>query len=197
MENQAYVPYEDYLSGIYGKHVEWVYGAVIKISPVSAKHHHLNSFLEILLRTLLEMTTGGEVFRDPMVMKPSKDLPGRQPDIQVVLPDRLHLIEQNQVAGAANLVIETISPESSSRDRGEKYREYEQGGVPEYWLLDPIREEALFYVRGEDGLFHLRFPVEGSYIATVLPQLKLKVDLLWQEKLPGVLETVELVRQTG
>lgn len=189
------VPYEHYLSGIYGRHVEWVYGAVIKMSPVSTRHHRLNSFVEILFRTFLEMTAGGEVFQDPVVMKPLPELPARQPDLQVVLPDRMHLVQQNQVAGAANLVVEIVSPESSKRDRGEKYTEYERGGVPEYWLIDPIREEAMFYVLGEDGLFHLKLPVDGVYTSTVLPKLKLNVDVLWQDRLPTVIDIVDMVKQ--
>jgi Uma2 family endonuclease len=187
------VPYEDYLSGMYGKHVEWVYGAVIKMSPVSTQHDSLNRFVEMLFSAYIEQTGEGRVFQDPMVMKPLEYLPGRQPDLQVVLPDRFHLIKKNQVAGAANLVVEIVSPESSSRDRGEKYEEYEKGGVAEYWLLDPIREEALFYVLGRDGKFHLKLPVEGIYTSSVLPMLRLKVDLLWQEKLPGMRETLDMV----
>jgi Uma2 family endonuclease len=189
------VSYEDYLTGKYGKHTEWVYGVVIAMSPVSISHDELGFFLRILFSTYLKMTTGGKVFGDPVVMKASPELPGRQPDIQVILPDRAHLILQNQVAGPANLVVEIVSPESADRDRGTKFTEYEKGGVDEYWILDQPRKEALFYVRGEDGLFHSRLPVDGIYTSAVLPQLKIQVDLLWTENYPDPLEVVEMVKQ--
>lgn len=189
------VAYEDYLTGRYGEHTEWINGVVIAMSPVSIPHGRLGNFLIDLFRVYLQLTTGGEVFSDPVVMKSAPDLPGRQPDIQVILPDRAHFIQPNQVAGPANLVVEIVSPESVKRDRGIKFHEYEQGGVDEYWILDLQRREPLFYVRGDDGLFHAHPPVDGVYISHVLPKLRLPVDLLWQEKLPEVIEIVQMVEQ--
>jgi hypothetical protein len=46
-----------------------------------------------------------------------------------------------------------VPPESRSRDRGEKYYEYEEGGVREYWLIDPVRRKAEFYQLGADGYY--------------------------------------------
>jgi Uma2 family endonuclease len=40
--------------------------------------------------------------------------------------------------GAADIVIELVSPESVHRDYGEKLYEYEQAGVPGYWIIDPL-----------------------------------------------------------
>jgi hypothetical protein len=48
-------------------------------------------------------------------------------------------------------------------------------------------------VRGEDGTFHARLPVDGIYTSYALPRLKLAVDLFWQDKFPGVLEIVRMV----
>ena len=57
--------------------------------------------------------------------------------------------------GPADLVIEVVSPGNRGVDRGEKYVEYEQGGVPEYWLLDPERETHEFYQLRANGLYEL------------------------------------------
>jgi Uma2 family endonuclease len=138
------VPYEEYLSGKHGKHIEWINGVVIEMSPVSIPHDLLGGFLRAFFNVYLEMTTGGVVLQDPVVMKSAPDLPARQPDIQVILPDRIHQIKQNEVAGPANLVVEIVSPDSTDRDRGTKFTEYERGGVQEYWILDQTRREALF-----------------------------------------------------
>jgi Uma2 family endonuclease len=189
------VPYETWLAGEFGRHTEWVNGAVIRMSPVTQQHSDLNQFLEILLLALVSVTGGGRVFRDPMVMRGLPNLPGRQPDLQVVLPDRLHLVKETEVAGAANLVIEIISRGSVSRDRGEKFNEYEQAGVPEYWMLDSLRKEPLFYVLGEDGLFRPRLPVNGVYTSVVLPRLKLPINLLWRSPYPDPIAIVEMVKR--
>ncbi len=188
------VSYDEYLTGKYGVHVEWVYGAVIEMPSVGFTQNRLSQFLIVLFRVYCEATGGGEVAHDPFVMKPGADLPGRQPDIQVILPDRLHLLRENEMAGAANLVVEIVSPESGKRDRGEKFEEYERAGVDEYWILDPQRRESLFYVRGEDGLYHNRPPVEGIYSLVALPGLKLEVVLLWRETLPTSEQIIAIVK---
>ncbi len=187
------VSYEEFLSGSYGRHAEWIFGAVIAMSPVSLKHVHLVAFLRALFQTYLELTGGGEVLDDSFVMRSAEDLPGRQPDLQVVLPDRLHYLQENQMAGPANLVVEVVSPESVQRDRGEKFREYEQGGVLEYWILDPIRREPLFYLRGDDGLFHNRPPENGIYSSAVLAKLQVPVEMLWQDTVPTMHEILQMV----
>jgi len=187
------VTYEDYLAGLHGEHAEWFYGVVIAMSPIHILHNRIVRFLSTLFDVYLELTTGGEVLLEPMVMKPGEDFPARQPDLQVLLPDRLPYLQETQVAGPANLVVEVISPESVRRDRGEKFDEYERGGVAEYWLIDPQRKEALFYVRGENNLFESRLPQDGRYTSHVLAQLQLHVDIFWQEKPPGVRETVRMV----
>jgi Uma2 family endonuclease len=187
------VAYEDYLNGEYGIYAEWINGVVIEMSPIEEAHDALSRFLPALFDTYLELTGGGRVLQDPMVMKLSPTSPGRQPDLQVLLPDRMHLLKSTEVAGAANLVVEIVSQESVKRDRGDKFEEYEQGGVEEYWIVDRIRKEALFYVRGEDGLFHSRLPIDGVYTSFVLPELAIAVSTFWQEKIPTTRDTVKII----
>jgi len=188
-----HVAYEDYLSGEYGIHAEWINGVVIEMSPIEETHDALSRFTSALFDTYLELTGGGRILQDPMVIKISPTSPGRQPDIQVLLPNRMHLLKPTEVAGAANLVVEIVSQESIKRDRGDKFEEYEQGGVEEYWIVDRIHKEALFYVRGEDGLFHSRLPVDGIYTSLVLPKLKIVVNTFWEEKIPSTREAVKMV----
>jgi Uma2 family endonuclease len=187
------VSFEDYLNGKYGVHTEWIDGVVIAMSPVSAQHDSLARFLDDLLGWYLELTDGGRVLREPMVMKPTPDSPAREPDLQVLRADRLHLLKENLVAGAANLVVEIVSPESFTRDRGVKFEEYERGGVDEYWVIDPKRREALFYVRDAEGVYQPCPVQDGVYASSVLPGLRFAVAVLWQQPLPSKRATLELV----
>ncbi|MFN8374131.1 MAG: Uma2 family endonuclease [Anaerolineae bacterium] len=165
------------------------------MAPVSIPHDKLSRFVSNFFDVYLELAGGGEVLEDPVVMKTSPDLPGRQPDIQVLLPERMPLLEEYQMAGAANLVVEIVSTGSEDTDRGAKFREYEQGGVEEYWILDRKRRDAMFYVLGEDGLYHSRLSVDGVYTSVVLPKLRLRVEILWQETLPAIPEVVKMVEE--
>lgn len=163
------------------------------MSPVSVKHDALSGFIYILFRVFLEKTGIGRVFTDPMVMKPAEDFPARAPDIQVVLSDNYHIIKKNETAGAADLVVEIVLPESHRRDRVEKFAEYERAGVQEYWILDPIREETLFYGRGDDGLYAPIDLKDGQFYSRVLTKLVINPDTFWRESLPEVVEIIQMV----
>jgi Uma2 family endonuclease len=153
-------------------------------------------FLYLLFRTYLAYAGGRRVLQTPMVMKPAPDFPAREPDLQVILPDNFDIIEENQVAGAANLVVEIVSPESQRRDRVEKFGEYERAGVREYWIIDPTRKEALFYTLQSNREYALWQPDEDDlYQSQVLPQLQIKATIFGSSKLPDVPEILEMVQQ--
>lgn len=188
------VSHDDFMAGYEGQRVEWVNGVVIEMPSIHEKHDALARFLDNLFEAWLKASGGGRVLQDPMIMK----LPGissRAPDIQILLPEKLHQLQGNIVIGPADLVVEIISPGSQSTDRVDKYREYERGGIPEYWLLDPQYKEALFYQRDASGLFQRVAPDEnGLYHSKILPGLQLQVSWLWQESLPDIFEIVEMVK---
>jgi Uma2 family endonuclease len=167
---------------------EWVNGEVVLLSPPSNRHQLLVGFLSALLRIFSETHQLGTVLSEPFQMKTGPDLPGREPDILFIAREHLDRLKNVYLDGPADLVVEIISPDSRGRDRGEKFYEYEQGGVREYWLLDYLCRQAEFYQRGTDGIFRL-VPIgeDGLYHSAVLAGLWLKVDWLWQEPLPPLL----------
>jgi Uma2 family endonuclease len=170
---------------------EWVDGEVIALSPVSDIHDDLAGFLQALFRFFVEVHRLGRVFHEPFNMKTGPDLPGRSPDVMFVAAENLSRLKGTFLDGPADLVVEIVSTESRARDRGDKYYEYEQGGVREYWLIDPLRRQAELYQRDESGIYRLAPIASGIYRSTVLDGLWLKVDWLWQEPLPPLLTVLK------
>lgn len=188
------VSYDDFLRGVHGEHVEWYKGYVIRMVGIDERHDALTHFFTVLLDIYLDLTGGGRCLRDPMVMRTYSDLPVRAPDIQVLLPEKLHFIQQLEVVGPADLILEIVSPGSERRDRVEKFSEYERAGVPEYWVLDHRHQEVLFYQLDDEGHYRRIDPDEkGVYRSRVLKQLKLEVAVLWRENLPKGMEVVRMV----
>ena len=190
---QTKMSYEDFLERTgEDQHVEWVEGEVIAMSPVSNQHQNVAGFLAALLRFYAEVRHLGEVRSEPYQMKPAHALPGRSPDIFFVANAHLDRLKKTFLEGPADLVVEIISPESRSRDRGDKFYEYEQGGIPEYWLLDPVREQAEFYQLDANGIYRLVPPdAQGRYYSVVLPGLWLQVSWLWETPLPPLLSILK------
>ena len=98
--------------------------------------------------------------------------------------------------GPADIVIEIVSEESIDRNHGTKFEEYEKGGVPEYWIIDPLHEESRFYRLHEDGRYRRQAEDGGGHYETpALPGLKLHVPTLWQDELPGPAATARIVAE--
>lgn len=187
------VSYDTFINGYEGQRVEWVNGAVIAMASIDERHDALINFSRVLFTAYLEHT-GGRIVGDPMIMRLITVPSSRAPDIQILLPDRLHQLQKNEVVGPANLVIEIVSPGNSRTDYVDKRREYELGGVPEYWILNHQKPEALFLQLNEMGLYVEVPPdAEGVYHSAALPHFKLPVALLWRESLPGYREVGQLV----
>jgi hypothetical protein len=83
-----------------------------------------------------------------------------------------------------------ICDDSVARDRADKFYEYQEAGVREYWILDsrPGRERADFYVLDERGRYR-PVPVDpdGRYHSTLLPGFWLQVDWITSAEPPTVL----------
>ena len=137
--------------------------------------------------TFVEIHRLGVIRPAPFQMKLEH---GREPDLLFIAQEHMDRLKRNYLDGPADLVIEIISPESAGRDRGEKFYEYAQGGVPEYWLIDPDARWAEFYRLSER---RYRLALEGrggTYHAVAMPGFWLQVDWLWQEPLPATDEVL-------
>lgn len=84
------------------------------------------------------------------------------------------------------MIVEIVSSESQSRDRRDKYLEYEAAGAKEYWIVDPLSRTVEVHVRGRTGKFRPAPLKDEKIVSTVLKGFYLKPLWLWQEKLPKV-----------
>jgi Uma2 family endonuclease len=183
------VTYEEFLEWAdEDTHAEWVDGQVILMPVTVAERHALIlSFLTWLFNQVTRLGQLGGVYGEPFQMRLPALRRGRAPDLFFVRSERRDLMRRHYMHGPADLVVEIVSPESVRRDRIEKLAEYEEAGVPEYWLIDPERADAEFRVRGPDGRYRVAFSgTTGLYQSTVLPQLRLRIEWLWQEPGPDM-----------
>lgn len=189
----AKITYEEFLARAdEDSPAEWVDGEVILMSSASQRHQLITSFLTSLLQHFAEVNQSGVVLSAPFQMKLEVRPSGREPDVLFVSADNLGRLKDMYLDGPADLVVEVISAESRARDRGDKFYEYEQGGVREYWLIDPIRKQAEFYLLGDDNLYHpASIGEDDKFHSIVLRGLHLKVSWLWQEPLPTLLTVLK------
>jgi len=168
---------------------EWRDGETIMMTPASSHHQDIVRFLVVILSPWIEVHGAGVIRPAPFPMRMAKAV--REPDILFVAQEHLDRLKPTHLDGGADLVVEVISPESVGRDRGEKFYEYEEAGVREYWLIDPQREVLEVYVL-EGERFRLAFMDHaGRYESRVLPGFWVEAEWFWQDPLPPVLEVLK------
>jgi Uma2 family endonuclease len=187
------VTYADFLAGEYeNPHVEWVDGRIEPMAPISDAHDDVTGLLSTALRCYVQENNSGVVRQDPFQMKTGPGLPGRAPDILFVASAHKSRMKKTHVNGPADLVVEVISPESRGRDRGDKFFEYEKGGVTEYWLIDPQRKQAEFYILRKRIFKLAELDSKGVFHSTVLPGVWINPGWFWSNPLPSGLSILRL-----
>lgn len=173
---------------------EWVDGEVVMYSPPSRRHQEVQKFLLGLLDAYVHARDLGIVLGAPFQMHLGPLRRGREPDVLFIRKENLSRLRDTYLEGPADLVVEVASEESRLRDYGEKLAEYELGGVGEYWIVDPERNEVRFFQR-KGGRFIPVFPdAEGLYRSAVIPGLWIKVEWLLADPLPPVLDALRKLR---
>jgi Uma2 family endonuclease len=181
--------YDEYKNTTFeGGLTEWVDGEVIFFMPPKDQHQNVVEFLDRMLGLFVQLLKLGKLRVAPFSMRALIDGPAREPDLFFLAANHLDRLTETELNGPADLAIEIISDESVGRDRGDKFYEYQEGGVREYWIIDPRpgKQRADFYVLDANGLFQpIPIAADGIYRSAVLPNFWLNVNwLLIQEVNP-------------
>lgn len=153
------------------------------VAPVSSgfswRHHRAYSLLLMALYQALredqEPPLGRSIQR--FVLRLGED--GFVPDLQVFRRDRLHRLREYYFDGPADLVIEVVLPGHEAQDREVKARLYAEGGVPEYWVIDPAARHVEVLTRSGGSYVAQPPGPDGRHRSTVLPGLTLDPARLW------------------
>ncbi|PJF30205.1 MAG: hypothetical protein CUN52_04500 [Phototrophicales bacterium] len=190
------VPYDVFLNTDYGDMpVEWINGKVIAVAGgASPLHNRIVNYLYLLLKLFIDRSIKGEIYTDPTLMKVEALQVSRAPDIQYLAPDNPANIETKQIIGVADLVVEVVSEGSERTDRIQKFLEYEQAGVKEYWIIDFRKKDAQFWVLN-NGIYAEQLPDQtGIYHSSVLRGFSFAIDTLWQNPLPDSIAIYHMVQ---
>ena len=135
-EKRFPMTYEDFLAWSDEKtHAEWINGEVIVFMPPKSRHQDIVGFIHSILSLYARSFGSGVAKLAPFEMKLENS--SREPDILFISKENQDRLTNERLNGPADLVIEIISDSSVGRDRGEKFYEYQEAGIREYWIVDP------------------------------------------------------------
>jgi Uma2 family endonuclease len=181
------ITFAEYLSYDDGtnKHYELVDGQLIEMPPASFLHSDIIDFIADCLRALatqykldIKVKTGDVGVRTGMNSS-------RIPDISVIdgqvwksyRRDKSAVIEDGLM-----LAVEVVSPgaEQIERDYTEKAIEYQQAGIPEYWVVDPIEQKITLGVLKDGSYTKTVFFGSNAICSATFPQLEVTATEILQ-----------------
>jgi Uma2 family endonuclease len=164
--------------------------------PPKDEHQSVVEFLHLLLGYFVRLQKLGKVRIAPFTMRAIPDGSAREPDLLFLATDNLYLLTSKELNGPADLAIEVISDDSVTRDKDDKFYEYQAAGVKEYWIIDPRprRLRAEFYVLDEQGRYQpVPLSSDNVYHSTVVTDFRFKVDWLWRQNVNPLVALAQIV----
>jgi Uma2 family endonuclease len=164
-EDLAAIPYD-------GRRHEIIHGEHIVTASPLKRHQVAAQNISFALDSFVRRNRLGRVFGCPVDLVLSQyDV--LQPDVIVILNERLPQYNETNFQGAPNIVVEVLSESTARRDRGEKLKLFAKHGVEEYWIVDADTQSVEVYC------FHKRcrapklFEARDVIISCLLPGFEL------------------------
>ncbi len=174
------ITYEDYLQLPEESRYEVLEGDLRMVPAPGEVHQRVLSELNQVVRQFIRERQLGRVYFAPMDVVLDVDSVV-QPDLLVVMNDRLSIVKPEGVRGAPDLVVEVVSPGTAKRDRGIKRRMYSRYGVQEYWIVDPQEGTVEVSVHADGGLQTWRtFSSSEEVLSPLFPGLSFSLAQLLQ-----------------
>ncbi|MDP2430874.1 MAG: Uma2 family endonuclease [Pseudomonadota bacterium] len=183
-EDKPRYTYADYLSWQGDERYQLIEGDAFLMAPAPAVRHQA-VVMEVASQAHVALKgTPCQVFTAPLdVRLLNADKSDDQIDT-VVQPDVLAVcdprkVDERGIRGAPDWVVEVLSPFTAGLDHVKKRRLYEQAGVREYWLIQPMDRVLTVYTL-KDGAYgrpHIQ-ELEGETPVGVLEGVAIQWDEL-------------------
>jgi Uma2 family endonuclease len=159
--------------------VEFTDGYIEVLPMPKPAHQRIVLFLLDELRAITVPARLGEVLMAPTRVRVRKGM-FREPDVLFMLTEHAARKDEGFWEGA-DLVMEVVSPDAGSheRDYAEKRAAYAEGGVAEYWIIDPQEKRILVLkFTGGEYVIHGEF-TSGRAESALLPGFSIDLDAVW------------------
>ena len=168
--------YEDYKNTSDDVRYELLDGELVEMPSPKEIHQRLVLSLGTVFNIFVSAKNMGRVYIAPFDVVLS-DTIVVQPDVMFVSNERSHIITEDNIRGAPDLVVEILSPSNARNDTEVKREFYERHGVKEYWIFDPYAKNITVLILRENGYELAGIYGEGQTLTSpTLPGFELALD---------------------
>jgi Uma2 family endonuclease len=174
--------YADYLQWQFEERLELFRGKIFRLSAPNTNHQAIAGSLTAELVRYLKGTKC-KTYPAPFdVRLPVKNRKKDNEVTTVVQPDICVVCDETKIdsrgcCGAPDLVVEILSPGNSKKEIKLKYELYEEAGVKEYWIINPVEENVVVFLLNDEGNFSglKMYATEDEIISIAIPGLKINL----------------------
>lgn len=167
-------------------------GVIYMASPDNTDANDLFMWVGGLMFDFADLRDLGRVFGSRVAFR-INDMNAPEPDIAFILRNRMHLIRRGHILGRPDLAMEIVSPESVDRDYVKKRAQYQAAGVPEYWILDELKQKVILLRLTSKGTYREVRPVDGELHSKVLTGFWIRPEWLWQQPRPKKAAVLQMI----
>jgi Uma2 family endonuclease len=162
-----------------GKRYEIIEGELIMSPAPFTIHQQVSLNIVVELASFIRKTKAGKIFYAPTDII-LNDLNVVQPDILFISRENLQIIKDKNIKGVPDLIIEIVSPATGYYDLSGKKDLYEKFGVPEYWIVDPMKQRVEIYLNFEHKFeLHQRLDKKGILNSDILKGFEIELDTIF------------------
>ena len=168
--------YQDYAQLPEGSAYQLINGKLIMAPTPSLYHQQISKRLGFLIYEHAEVKNQlGEVNYSPIDVY-FEETETYQPDLIFISNERKHIMKEDKVEGAPDIVFEILSVSTAYYDLRHKKQIYAKHGVKEYWIIDPMEQSIEIYEL-KDGRFELSNykKQQGQVKSSVLTSLTIEL----------------------
>ena len=172
--------YQDYANLDGNERYELLDGELILVASPNRDHQTVSLRLASRMLSFVDENGLGWVFEAPFdVLFTDTDVV--QPDIMFISREREHILTRANVQGAPDLIVEILSPSSSTRDWRAKRELYAAHGVREYWIIDPTNRIVSVMLL-QDGVLEIEQTrtEDDTATSTVLDGFSVSLDSIFR-----------------
>ncbi len=172
---------------------EWVDGEVTIFMATTARHQLILNFINVLLGLYARLYELGQVMTAPYSMRAVPDGAVREPDLLFIKKENLGRMLDLFLDGPADLVVEIISQDSVTRDRADKFYEYQDAGILEYLIVDSRAGKGRidYYTLDRNGLYQpIVADEQGRYHSHAVSGFWFRAEWFFQDEMPDPLKTL-------
>lgn len=185
-----YLSYDDGTDTLY----ELFNGELVAVPPESGRNSEI---INLLFAYILPLVSHRRIRVRGLEVEVRGEPKNRYPDLAIIQKEHISLLQKRDTIRLSMpppaLVVEVVSPGDVQRDRDyvAKRIQYQNLGIPEYWIVDPLQEHIVVLTL-VDGLYEEQtFHTMDRIASITLPELNLTVNQVFSVESPETTEPPE------